>query len=347
MSRNGSLEGDEEKAPMRHDLTLVLMAGMPGTGKTSLALALGQAWSWPVIDKDSLKSPLLSSGVSPEQAGPASYTLMLELAQDLLVKQYLSVILDSPGRFPFVLERVKAMTEQVGARLKTIQCLAPRQLRNQRLTGRPARPSQWREDAGLSDEEEREMFAHLPADTLILDTSFLLEDCLASAYTYVCQEEEQVNSEGTKTSKQSFLLKRQLAAVVLVNDIKQLLLQYRGPGAPTSPNQWSLLGGGIEPGETAEEAARREVREETGLHLQKPLTQLWHGLLPSVSRPVAYNEWFVFLAHTQARQSNVIVGEGDAMIFFPLGQVFQLNLAPSALYLLSLPSIYKTSMEHA
>jgi len=170
---------------MMHDLTLVLMAGMPGTGKTSLALTLGQTWGWPVIDKDSLKSPLLTGGISSELAGPASYMLMLEIAQDLLVKQHLSVILDSPGRFPFVLERVKAMTEQAGARLKIIQCVAPRQLRNQRLTGRLARPSQWREDAGLSDEEERAMFAHLPADTLTLDTSFPLEGCLASAYAYL------------------------------------------------------------------------------------------------------------------------------------------------------------------
>lgn len=178
---------------MRHDLTLVLMAGMPGTGKTSLALALGQSRGWPVIDKDSLKSPLLTGGVSPELAGPASYMLMLELAQDLLVKQHLSVILDSPGRFPFVLEQVKAMTEQVGARLKIIQCVAPRELRNRRLTGRPSRrPSQWREDAGFSDEEEREMFAHLPTNVLILDTCLPLEDCLAEAVAYLCQEEAQL-----------------------------------------------------------------------------------------------------------------------------------------------------------
>jgi predicted kinase len=170
---------------MRHDLTLVLMAGMPGTGKTSLALALGQSRGWPVIDKDSLKSPLLTAGISSGLAGPASYMLMLELAQDLLVKQHLSVILDSPGRFPFVLERVKAMTEQVGARLKIIQCVAPRELRNQRLTGRLARPSQWKEDAGLSDEEEREMFAHLPTNALILDTSLPLEDCLTEAFAYL------------------------------------------------------------------------------------------------------------------------------------------------------------------
>ena len=170
---------------MRQDLTLVLMAGMPGTGKTSLALALGQIWSWPVIDKDSLKSPLLTGGITSELAGPASYMLMLELTQDLLVKQHLSVILDSPGRFPFVLERVKTMTEQAGARLKIILCAAPRHLRNQRLSGRPARPSQWREDAGLSDEEGREMFAHLPANILVLDTSRSLEVCLEEARTYL------------------------------------------------------------------------------------------------------------------------------------------------------------------
>jgi hypothetical protein len=126
---------------------------------------------------------------------------MLEIAQDLLVKQHLSVILDSPGRFPFVLEQVKEMTERAGARLKIIRCEAPRELRNLRLTSREARPSQWREDAGFSDEEERAMFAHLPTSALVLHTTFPLEDCLASAYAYLCQKEEQVNSEDAQTSR--------------------------------------------------------------------------------------------------------------------------------------------------
>lgn len=42
-----------------------------------------------------------------------------------------------------------------------------------------------------------------------------------------------------------------------------VLLVERGAGAAVG--RWSLPGGHIEPGETAEAAARREVREETGL----------------------------------------------------------------------------------
>jgi predicted kinase len=72
--------------------TLVLMAGMPGAGKTALAVGIGQALGWPVIDKDSLKSPLLAAGVAEEVAGSVSYALLLELGWDLLARQRLSVI---------------------------------------------------------------------------------------------------------------------------------------------------------------------------------------------------------------------------------------------------------------
>jgi len=36
-------------------LTLVLMAGLPGAGKTTLAYALGRELGWQVIDKDTYK----------------------------------------------------------------------------------------------------------------------------------------------------------------------------------------------------------------------------------------------------------------------------------------------------
>lgn len=164
---------------------LVLMAGMPGTGKTTLALALGRTCGWPVIDKDSLKSPLLTTGISEELAGPASYALLLEIADDLLVRQGLSVILDSPGRFPFVLDRVRNITKQVGSDLKLIRCVANRELREQRLRGRVARPSQWSANASFTDEQEQQMFEHFPTDTLLLDTCQPFDRCLTEALAYV------------------------------------------------------------------------------------------------------------------------------------------------------------------
>ena len=63
--------------------------------------------------------------------------------------------------------------------------------------------------------------------------------------------------------KEPFL--RPTARVLLVDDHDRVLL-FRGQD-PTNSNVrfWFPPGGGIEPGETPEEAARREVLEETGL----------------------------------------------------------------------------------
>ncbi len=43
--------------------TLVLMAGPPGAGKTTLALAVSRALGWPVVDKDTLKGSTENRGL--------------------------------------------------------------------------------------------------------------------------------------------------------------------------------------------------------------------------------------------------------------------------------------------
>lgn len=63
--------------------------------------------------------------------------------------------------------------------------------------------------------------------------------------------------------------------------------------------KWNGLGGKLEPGETPEECARREIEEESGL---KVSTLVWKGLItfPQFSKQ---EDWytFIFLAETADR----------------------------------------------
>jgi 8-oxo-dGTP pyrophosphatase MutT (NUDIX family) len=58
---------------------------------------------------------------------------------------------------------------------------------------------------------------------------------------------------------------RLTARVLLLDpDDRILLMKGRLPSAPDAPPDWFTIGGGAEPGETALDAAAREVFEETG-----------------------------------------------------------------------------------
>jgi 8-oxo-dGTP pyrophosphatase MutT (NUDIX family) len=62
------------------------------------------------------------------------------------------------------------------------------------------------------------------------------------------------------------VVRRQVARVLLFDAQDRLLLFHvRDPAEPTADAWWYLPGGGMDPGESPEEAARRELSEETGV----------------------------------------------------------------------------------
>ena len=68
------------------------------------------------------------------------------------------------------------------------------------------------------------------------------------------------------------------ARAVIVNPKQEILLisvKLPWRNGPT----WTLPGGGIEEGESAEVCARREIFEETGYQFAGQLTRHWHGTI--------------------------------------------------------------------
>lgn len=63
---------------------------------------------------------------------------------------------------------------------------------------------------------------------------------------------------------------RNVSVLALYNDHKEILLQYRSNDAPRLANHWAFFGGGIEPGESPEEALAREIHEELEYTVSSP-----------------------------------------------------------------------------
>ena len=173
---------------MKNSITLVMMAGLPGAGKTTLAYTLGRELQWQVIDKDKYKEVLLKQGLENEHAARSAYDLSFTMAYIAIVKQQTSVILDTAGLHRFVLDAVLEIVQSVAeVRLRVILCVADRDLRNHRLRNRPYQPTTIQVDpATIADYLSH--FSHLPPDTLVLYTTSPPEQCLAQAKKYLTDE---------------------------------------------------------------------------------------------------------------------------------------------------------------
>jgi len=114
-------------------------------------------------------------------------------------------------------------------------------------------------------------------------------------------------------------MKRSAAVVALCPRGKVLVLR-RGPTDPWAPGKWCLPGGGAEPHETLEQAARREAFEEAGLFLGP--------LRPLARVPTIHGFVQVFIGSSTDGRAMLLDGEHDRMAWLAVHEALRLPLVP-------------------
>ena len=110
---------------------------------------------------------------------------------------------------------------------------------------------------------------------------------------------------------------REVADAILVAETGRYLMKRRDD-LPwlIFPNQWSFFGGGLEPGETPEEALRREVDEELGFTVDVVEYFMdWRVTLP-FPRPRIEHVYLFTVPIAEADIANFTLMEGAEMRLF-------------------------------
>jgi ADP-ribose pyrophosphatase YjhB (NUDIX family) len=114
------------------------------------------------------------------------------------------------------------------------------------------------------------------------------------------------------------------ASVILVDPRGWVLLQERDEHPVIAPDKWGLVGGHVEDGEGFEDAAYRELEEETGVRMPPGGLTFWREL-------EAWDATFrIWSAGVDLRDDDIVVGEGRQIVFVDPALVLDLDLADLA-----------------
>jgi predicted kinase len=173
-------------------MMLIVFSGLPGTGKSALAEAVGRELGIPVFAKDWLEAALLRCELAPtsqdKPLGFAGYQLLTILAErQLMLGQ--SVILDSVASTESIRSSWKQLAAEYDAEWRVIECIcSDESLHRARIGVRRRNIPGWHELEWSEVERVKRYYLPWEEDRLILNATHSLEDNLKLVFEYLRNE---------------------------------------------------------------------------------------------------------------------------------------------------------------
>ena len=123
------------------------------------------------------------------------------------------------------------------------------------------------------------------------------------------------------------MLKVGAAAIVRQSDVGWELLTARRTEPPVAAGLWEFPGGKIDPGESAPDAVRREIREELGVdvELREQIVGPLHGFWQLTDR-IAFELWLCTIV---GGAEPVILEDHDALAWLGVDALFSVPWIPA------------------
>jgi len=169
-------------------MKMIIFSGLPGTGKSTLAEAIGKALGIPVFAKDWLEGTFLRSGLKPtieeKPLGFAAYELLTVLAERQLVLGQ-SVILDSVAGTETIRSTWRQLSRQYSAEWRVVECLCSDEyLHRSQLKVRERNIPGWHELEWYDVEKAKQYYRPWDDECLKLDMTNLYSQNFSKAKAY-------------------------------------------------------------------------------------------------------------------------------------------------------------------
>lgn len=170
---------------------LIIIAGLPGSGKSTIAESLAEKLATPLFSVDPIESAIIKSGLERSfETGLAAYIVAETLASEQL-KRGLSVIIDAVSPVQEARDMWHSLARTQNATLIIIECVLEKEQHKQRIEARIRNMHGMPEVTWEDVEKRRKIYLPWKEERLALDTADTHEKSVKKALDYIHRGENQ------------------------------------------------------------------------------------------------------------------------------------------------------------